>query len=298
MTHSDPARPPRSLADATLPPGLDPARLRSPGMVRFFGRIMAGQMAKNFHGVRLARPGLPALPPGRAAVIYCNHPSWWDPAFAIVLATRCFPDRRSFGPIDAAALSRYRFMARIGLFGVEPDSLAGAAALMRIGGALLARPDTLFWITAEGRFTDPRSRPIRLRPGLAALLRQQPDATIVPLALDYPFWTEKKPEALARFGPPVEPTAGERGDPAALTSRLEAALQATLEALASDAIAKDPAAFTTLIEGSAGVGGIYDVWRRLRARLAGRPFDPAHGAHGRSTQPTGPRTHTPGKEKG
>ena len=46
----------------------------------------------------------------------------------------------------------------------------------------------------------PATRPVRLRPGLAHLARRVPGATIVPLALEYPFWDERTPEALCRFG--------------------------------------------------------------------------------------------------
>ena len=34
--------------------------------------------------------------------------------------------------------------------------------------------------------------------------------------------------------------------------------------------------FTTLIGGTAGVGGVYDRWRRLRARIRGEVFHPEH----------------------
>jgi 1-acyl-sn-glycerol-3-phosphate acyltransferase len=71
--------------------------LRSPAMCRFFAEVMDRQMRRSFRAVRLARPGAPRLPEGRPVVVYSNHPSWWDPAFFIVLAPRLFPDRESYG---------------------------------------------------------------------------------------------------------------------------------------------------------------------------------------------------------
>ena len=38
----------------------------------------------------------------------------------------------------------------------------------------------------------------------------------------------------------------------------------------------DPARFRAMIEGRAGVGGIYDGWRRMMATVRGRTFDPSH----------------------
>jgi hypothetical protein len=40
---------------------------------------------------------------------------------------------------------------------------------------------------------------------------------------------------------------------------------------------RDPALFRFLLRGGAGVGGIYDLWRRLRSWAGGQRFDAAHG---------------------
>jgi 1-acyl-sn-glycerol-3-phosphate acyltransferase len=248
-------------------------RTRSELMVQFFGRVLARQMQRSFDAVRLLRPGVPMLTADRPVVLYCNHPSWWDAAFLGVIATRLFPGRRAYGAIDAAALQRYGFMRRIGFFGIDAGS-AGALTWLRTGRALLARPDTLLVVTPEGNFTDPRVRPLSLRPGLAALLARAPQAQVLPLALDYPFWTERTPEALAAFGAPFSTRGVTRPLQHLLAERLTAALDALVEA----SCRKDPARFSTLIDGQRGVGGVYDLWRRTQARLRGERFDAAHGA--------------------
>lgn len=269
--HRDEAMTPARAAEEPLP-------RRSPGWVRFFGAVMARHVRANFHALRIARTGWPQLPPRTAVVAYCNHPSWWDAAVLPVLATRLFADRCSFGPIDAQALRKYRFMERIGFFPVEQGSWSGSARFVRTGGALLARPDTLLWITPEGVFTDPRRRPVVLRPGLAALLARSPAAVALPVALEYPFWTERTPEALVRFGAPV-PADGLAGRTRPqVQAVLEQALGETMEALAVDAMAQDEARFATLLEGRAGIGGVYDGWRRLKSWSHGERFDAAHGA--------------------
>ncbi len=251
----------------------DPVALRSEGMVRFFSGVMRRQLGGSFRAVRIARPGLPDLPPDRPVMVYCNHPSWWDPAVAIALHDKLFPTRAGFGPIEAAMLEKYPFMARIGLFGVTPDR-RGAAAFLRTAGALVARPDRVLWITAQGRFADPRARPLDLRPGAAHLLARAPGLIAVPLALEYPFWSEKRPEALLRFGAPVETRAGEAT--ADLAARMEAALTGCCDDLAALSMARDGAAFETVIGGARGTGGVYGVWQRGRAMVSGRRFAPDH----------------------
>jgi hypothetical protein len=43
-------------------------------------------------------------------------------------------------------------------------------------------------------------------------------------------------------------------------------------------MSRDPQRFEVLHGGQAGVGGLYDLWRRLRARLRGERFQAAHAA--------------------
>ncbi|EKV28166.1 Acyltransferase domain protein [Caenispirillum salinarum AK4] len=267
------------MSDGGSPiPPPEVVRRRKPALVRFFGGVMTRQMRKAFHAVRIARDGRPRLPPGRSVIVYLNHPSWWDPAFIMVLATHLFPDRPGFGPIDAEALERYRFMARIGLFGIERDSRRGAATFLRESRGVLARRDAMLWVTAEGHFTDARTRPVSLRPGIAHLAARVPNALLVPLAVEYPFWDERTPEALCRFGPPIDPRAASGRSVESWRAVLEDALASQMDLLADAARSRDPARFDTLIGGTVGVGGVYDLWRRGRAWLGGRRFHAGHGA--------------------
>ena len=51
-----------------------------------------------------------------------------------------------------------------------------------------------------------------------------------------------------------------------------------MDALAEEAMSRDPALFDTMVEGRKGVGGVYDGTKRLKAWFTGRSFDPAHAA--------------------
>lgn len=208
-------------------------------------------------------------------MIFSNHPSWWDPVLFIVLGDRLLPDWRGFGPMDADALGRYTLLRRMGVFGIDPNSRQGATDFLRISlTTLQANPDAALWVTAEGRFSDPRARPLRLRAGVAHLARRLPEAVFVPLALEYSFWNEARPEALARFGEPID--GGESRSVAEWTDRLEGALHRTMDMLAIESTTRNPALFQTLLGGASGLGGIYDLIRRMQALVAGRRFDPRH----------------------
>jgi 1-acyl-sn-glycerol-3-phosphate acyltransferase len=246
---------------------------RSTFYFRLFALYLRWYVGRRFHAVRISRNGVPHIPPG-PLIVYSNHPSWWDPTVYILANDILFRGRAGFGPMDQTALGRYGLLERMGVFGVAQNDPRGGVQFLRTCAAILARPGTMLWITAEGEFTDPRVRPITLRVGLAHLARRVPGATILPLALDYTFWNESRPEILLRFGTPLY--SSRDGNIPEWTQRLEHALTETMDDLAAESVTRNAALFTPLIQGFAGVGGIYDIWRRMRAMAAGRRFDPSH----------------------
>lgn len=249
---------------------MDPLAARSPLLLRCFDHIFARTARRHMCALRLAGWGAPQAGSG-PLVIFASHASWWDGIAFLLLSRRLFPGRRVFVPVQAAALARYPFMRWLGAFGV---TLRDPAGFLGTAGRVLQQD--MLWMNAGGRFADVRQRPVPIAAGLVRLAGQVPQVQFLPLALEYPFWTERRPEMLAAFGPPLSGAALQAMPPAARQAALEQALAATMDRLAADAMARDPAAFRVLIEGRQGMGGIYDFWRRLRATLAGRRFDPRH----------------------
>jgi 1-acyl-sn-glycerol-3-phosphate acyltransferase len=256
----------------------DPLRARSAWAVKAFSLYLRWYFGRNFHAMRISRRAVPHVAPDRPIIICCNHPSWWDPVVFILLMHILFPDRIGFGPMDAAALQRYGVLRRMGVFGIDPETRGGAAHFLTTGARILAQQNSVLWITAEGALTDTRIRPVRLRAGVAHLARRAPQAVIVPLALEYPFWNERRPEALLHFGRPIGANAG--SSVRDWTKALEAELTRTIDELAAMSVKRDPALFAQLLRGRTGIGGIYDLWRHATAMIAGRRFNPAHEADG------------------
>ncbi len=252
----------------------DPIGRRSERLFRLFAGYLAWRMSRAFHGLRVSQAGGVPADPRRPIIIYSNHPSWWDPAVFLVLAARLFPGRPGFGPMDAEAFRRYGVFRRMGVFGISLDSRAGARRFLETSERVLALPGGMMWITAEGTLSDPRVRPLRLRPGIAHLARRAPDALLVPLALGYEFWGESRPEILVRFGEPVA-VAGPAD--VSVAEQLARALEDTMDALAADAMTHDPARFRVLVRGTSGADVIYDQWRRGAALLRGERFRASHG---------------------
>jgi 1-acyl-sn-glycerol-3-phosphate acyltransferase len=250
---------------------------------QLFGWFMwyvRGYLAKNFHAVRLLTEEAGGAPvpaiAGEPVIFYSNHPGWWDPLVFLFVGQRLFPDRMVYGPIDAAALGKYAFLERIGFIGIDPHSRSGAARFLRTVRAASRRNDVIYWITAQGEFTDPRVRPAVLRPGVGHAAAAADRGVVVPLVVEYPFWNERCPEVLVAFGPAVR-----LGEAAARTAdewneRLARGLEAAQERLAAAATTRDAAKFTPLLSGRVGVGLVYDTVRRLKAWVRGEQFDASH----------------------
>ena len=112
-------------------------------LFRGFLRYLRRYVRKHFTAVRLARGTRPAPDPGRPLVVYSNHPSWWDPLVYMWLTGAIFAGREGYGPMDAAALRKYGFFRRLGVFGVETGNRRGAAQFLRAARAVLARPGAI-----------------------------------------------------------------------------------------------------------------------------------------------------------
>ena len=238
----------------------------SPGMHRWFAWYSRRYIARHFNALRLLKSAPPPAADDTPAVYFFNHPSWWDPLVAISLAERFYPNQRAYGPIDAAAVEKYPFMKRLGFFPVERGTGRGARQFLRTASAILEHPGHALWITPQGHFTDARQRTDRFEVGLGHLATRCPMVRFIPLAIEYTWWFERSPEILIAFGPPVSgPDADHERALADLQDRLAAASQA-----------RDPADFETLVSGRAGVGGFYDLWRRLKSRLRGESFQARH----------------------
>ncbi len=245
----------------------------SPAILTFFRRIVRGYFRRHFRAVRISSPHLLAQQTTGPVIVYANHSSWWDPMVSVLLAHRLLPQRRHYAPMDAAALEKYGILKRIGIFGVDLHSIRGAARFLRTSLDLLAQGGVL-WITPQGRFVDPRERPLAFKPGLAALSARCPNGcTLVPLAIEYPFWDERLPETLLHFGEPVHITGQSTEEADRL---LQAALLEAMQTLEQKSIARDPAAFELLEAGRVGTGGFFQLGQRLKALVTGRKYQPAH----------------------
>ena len=214
-------------------------------------------------------------------IAYANHASWWDPIAAMLLQRAYFPNRTFYAPIDADALENYRIMAQLGFYSVRSQSFDGASDFLKVTKSILESKRVTIWITPEGQFSDVRDHSLSLMPGLSHLASKTPGVKFVPVAFEYGFWNESRPQIFARFGTPID--SDERSSKAPFSKAqwselLADRLRQTQNELAQSVISRDPAAFTYLIASRPVRLGWYDYGRSWSAWLRGKPFDPRHSA--------------------
>lgn len=250
---------------------------RWPWLIRGFKQYALRYLRKHFRAVRISKNGA-TLPTGDEPVlVVMNHASWWDAMTPIALFNQFPRGFEQFAAIDARAVEQYGFFKRLGFFGIDVNSVRGAATFLRVGEAILSQPKRVVWVTAQGQFTDARVRPLNLRSGVGHLAARMTRGFVVPIAIEYPFWNERTPEALIRVGSPLDVTEFSELSGKEWTARIESALTDAMDGLTADAMTRDPARFTTILGGTVGVGGMYDRWRRLKSWVFWKKFDPSHG---------------------
>ncbi len=266
----------------------------SSAVLGFFRSVVRRYFRREFHAVRINGADRVRHLTG-PVIVYANHSSWWDPMICFLLGAELMPERRHFAPMDAAALDRYRILKRIGVFPVDLASPRGAVQFLRTGEAALRSPGGTVWITPQGRFADARERPLVFKPGLAALAGRLEECAVVPLAIEYTFWNERKPEVLMQIGEPEIVHHGETED---LESRLQRALESAMEQLRTSALQRDPVAFDrVLVHGSAGTGGFYAFGQRVRALMTRQRYQAEHTVTAPRAKMGADGGSAPGKER-
>lgn len=246
-------------------------------MLNAFHMYLQRYFRRHFHSVCVSFECRLEAGPDVPLVAYVNHASWWDPLLGLILQRAVFPEHTLFAPIDATALQRYRILARLGFFGVEQDQKRGAASFLRASRSILKQQGASIWLTPEGRFADPRDHAAEFQPGLAHLASRLDDGVIVPIAIELPFWEERLPEALARFGRPLHVRQYRDYSKDDWTEVLQNRLRKTQRNLAELSLERRADAFEILISGRSGVGLVYDLGRRCKSLLFGQRFQADHG---------------------
>lgn len=173
-------------------------------------RILFRMLSHRFYALRIKN--LEAFEERRnknfPCIIYAPHNNWWDGIVGYNLMRRSFKVRPR---MMIEELNRFPLFALIGAFPVNKASAQEAIKSLKYIAEDLKEPDLGFWIFPQGIVRPPNYRPIEFQTGLVYVAQKvaktHGGVNLIPLAVNYTFLREDRPECLAQVGEPIVITA-------------------------------------------------------------------------------------------
>ncbi len=162
-------------------------------------------------------------------ILAANHVGWWD-SFLVVALDEAL-GTEGYALMDAESVRRLPFFARLGALPLDRAGAASSRAGLRDAAAKLDRPGRALWIFPQGHHRPAHLRPLGFQGGVALLARMVPEASIIPIALQYAWGERPAPAAWAHLGTPIR-AAG--ADVAAVERAVEGGLARIDAALAGN----------------------------------------------------------------
>ena len=139
-----------------------------------------------------------------ATIVYAPHSNWWDGILAYNISRRVFKHKMN---LMIEELNRFPILSLVGGYSVNKISAQESMKSLKYSVEILKNPKMIVWIFPQGIIKPPNSRPFEFQTGLAYIvqnaIKQYGGVNLVPLAIDYTFLREDKPEIIADVGEPI-----------------------------------------------------------------------------------------------
>lgn len=173
-------------------------------------RILFRMLSHRFYALRIKN--LEAFNERRnknyPSIIYATHNNWWDGIVGYNLMRRAFKVRSR---MMIEELNRFPLFALIGAFPVNKASAQEAIKSLKFISEDLNSPDMGFWIFPQGIVRPPNYRPMEFQTGMIYVAQNVAKkcggVNLIPVAVNYTFLREDRPECLAEVGEPIILTA-------------------------------------------------------------------------------------------
>ena len=159
--------------------------------------------------------------PDFANIIYAPHNNWWDGIVGYNLCRRVFKTKIR---MMIEEMNRFPILAKAGAFPVNKKSAQASMKALQYSVEQLCNKEISLWLFPQGIIRPPMYRPIEFQTGMAYIaknvVQKAGGINLIPVAVNYPFLREDKPEVLCEVGEPVILTDA-NFDRKELTHRLE-----------------------------------------------------------------------------
>lgn len=144
----------------------------------------------------------------RATIFYAPHNNWWDGVLAYNIVYRIIKKviKKLRFRFMIEEMNRFPLFQYVGCFPINKKSPQASMKFLRYAVTTLKDPDIVFWIFPQGIIRPPMYRPEIFQSGLAYIVKeavkQFGGVNLVPVAINYTFLRQDRPEILIEFGEP------------------------------------------------------------------------------------------------
>ena len=146
----------------------------------------------------------------KATIFYANHNNWWDGIVGYNVVRGIMRGRLR---LMIEEMNRFPLFQYIGCFPINKKSAQASMRALQYSVDELCDNKKSLWIFPQGIIRPPMYRPIEFQTGLAYIaknvVKKAGGINLIPVAVNYPFLREDKPEVLCEVGEPIVLTAAD-----------------------------------------------------------------------------------------
>jgi len=127
------------------------------------------------------------------SIMFGNHSNWWDGFLAFYLSYDLWKTD-IYLMMDLKQMKKYKFFKWLGAFSVNRESARESYESVKYASELVKDRKTMLWIFPQGEMLPNDIRPLRFQNGLSKLLEMTGKVNLFPVAFNYEFILEQRPE--------------------------------------------------------------------------------------------------------
>lgn len=184
--------------------------------------VFFGMLKKRFYAFRFKNAEhFYSKAPDMPIIMYAPHSNWWDGIVGYAICNGiCHQEMR----LMVEELKRFPLLRHAGCFSVNKKSPQASMEAIKYAIDQLADPNLNLYLYPQGIIRPPNFRPIEFQSGLAYMVekavKKYGKVGLMPVAVNYFFLRDNRPEVFVEFGDRIEVYKGEKIDRKAMTEHL------------------------------------------------------------------------------
>lgn len=143
--------------------------------------------------------------PSVQTILFAPHSNWWDGIVFYCICNKIFNKEIR---LMIEELNRFPLFSKGGAYSVNKKSAQSAMQALKYSVDLLEEKSNILCIFPQGIIRPPHYRPMEFQTGLAFIaqsaVKKYGRVNLVPVAFDYTFFRDNRPEVVVDFGKRIE----------------------------------------------------------------------------------------------